>query len=529
MKLTPSPFPVNAAVVAYIRDSGGEEQDLSVAGQEAAIRAWCAEHSLHLYAIYVDAAAPGSSTSTRRQFLSLIHDLQTGLPVAGLVVWRSNRLGRNLDDMQYYSADLRRRGYIIHSLTDPIPGGSAGRLVEFALQWKDQIFLEQLSEDVRRGLGHIVRQYGAVPGTPPRGFRRVSVTVGNRRNGQPHILHRWEPDPEQAPLVRLAFEMRVGGATLRQIAQATGLYKSVNCWCTFFVNPIYKGVLHYGDQIIPDYCDPIVPPALWEAAQTSTPANPRRAAASPLLLSGLLRCAHCGGAMVVNNGIENRMYYECSRRHRSHDCPARNIPAAVLDDAVVDKVLNELATVENLISLQAEVHAQADATQAAIRSRRAELESALSASRRAIANLVRTISETGGTASLVTALRERESESAALELELAATRNLGAPAPNHSRESLTKFYNLLKQAFTTGDVQTRRAVLAGFVLSVTVKREGKEIAGEIEYIPPIPKTQAGGPGFLGLLEVPPGGHRHKPKIAIYSATIIRGDKSNSKT
>jgi DNA invertase Pin-like site-specific DNA recombinase len=67
-----SPFQPGDLVVAYLRDSGHEDQELSVEQQEAAIRAWCDDQQLILTRLFIDAAAPGSSTGGRGQFLEMI-------------------------------------------------------------------------------------------------------------------------------------------------------------------------------------------------------------------------------------------------------------------------------------------------------------------------------------------------------------------------------------------------------------------------------------------------------------------------
>lgn len=198
------PFSPGARVSGYFRDSGGDEQDLSVSRQLAEFRRWLEEHGLVEGAIFTDAARPGSSVVGREAFQRMLRHFRSGAPEAGLVIWRSNRFGRNVEDSQFYKADLRRQGYLVYSLTDKIPPDRYGKLIEFVLDWKDEEFLQALGEDVKSGLRHIVETYGAVPGTPPHGFLREPVKVGLRRDGRPHLLHRWVPDQTLAPLVRRA-------------------------------------------------------------------------------------------------------------------------------------------------------------------------------------------------------------------------------------------------------------------------------------------------------------------------------------
>jgi len=300
-----SPFKPGDSVAAYLRDSGGDDQDQSVAQQEHEVRAWCARNRLTLARIFKDEAKSGSTTVGRDDFWRMIQYFHNGAGERGVVIWRTNRFGRNINDSQYHKADLRRRGFLVHSLKDNIPEGSAGQLIEFALDWKDQVFIEQLSEDVKRGLRELGQGYGFVPGPPPRGFKRERVLIGRRRDGSEHVGHRWIPDPVMVPLVQRAFAMRARGDTIPQIITATGLYKTDGSFTTFFTNRLYLGELVFADITISDYCEPIVDQRTWDEAQRvgvsrshprSDLHHPRRIV-SPFLLSGLLHCQECGSPM----------------------------------------------------------------------------------------------------------------------------------------------------------------------------------------------------------------------------------------
>ena len=186
----------------------------------------------------------------------MMHHFRDGAPEAGLVIWSYSRFARDFDDAQFYRADIRRRGYLFHSLNDEVPDGPMGRLFEAVIDWKNEQFLEDLSRDVKRGLSDLVRTHGALPGTPPRGFKREPVQIGARRDGRPHIVHRWVPDPELVPMVQQAFALRAAGASLNEIHQTTALYNSLNSYTTFFSNRLYIGILEFGDLTIENYCEP---------------------------------------------------------------------------------------------------------------------------------------------------------------------------------------------------------------------------------------------------------------------------------
>lgn len=518
------PFTPGDILCGYFRDSGGDEQDLSVERQVAEFRRWLEENGLREGTLFTDAARPGSTIVGRQGFQSMLRHFRSGqAEEAGLVVWRSNRFGRNTNESQFYKADIRRRGYIIHSLTDKIPPDRYGQLIEYLLDWKDEDFLQSLSEDVSSGLRHIVETYGAIPGTPPRGFTRVPVEVGKRRDGRPHILHRWEPDETMTPLVRRAYQMLLDGAPLSTIQIATGLYSSINSWTTFFRNPIYKGVLHYKNLVIENYCPPVVATATWEQAQRILDAragrrhisnekrpdlHPRRAA-STWLLSGLLRCARCDAPM---NGhiVLDRSYYVCSRAHRRRDCDAVYIPSTSLEEAVIARIQGLLDDPEALAAAQAHQVQEFEQAAGDFPARRKELVIRLDNLRRQISRLAEAIAEHGHSPALLTKLTALETQEYELNDELAQIDHLlqARPEPiGHDR--ILRLAGRFMGVLATCTPDEKRQALAGWIHRLVAEREGKTVRVAMAvYVPPLPGPDP--PASHGKIRVlhtaPPWGH-----------------------
>jgi DNA invertase Pin-like site-specific DNA recombinase len=90
--------------------------------------------------------------------------------VDGIIFWSFSRLARDQLDSQFIKADLRRRGYFVHSMTDDIPSGEFAPVIEALIDWKNERFLKDLSKDVRRGLHDLARDGYAPGGFPPRGI-----------------------------------------------------------------------------------------------------------------------------------------------------------------------------------------------------------------------------------------------------------------------------------------------------------------------------------------------------------------------
>jgi DNA invertase Pin-like site-specific DNA recombinase len=488
----PSTLPPGSAVWAYLRDSGGPSQGESIDRQRSEIEAYCRQNGLRLAHVFQDAARSGGSTTGRDDFDELIRRSADPDPPAGLLVWDFARLSRSLDDSGYYKAVLRKNGLVIHSLTDAIPEGPYSRMVEVVIDIANEEKRRQVSRDTASGLRHIVDLYDAMPGTPPAGYMRSPVHVGTRRDGSAHILHRWVPDPEKAPLVLRAFQMRAEGATYRQIRKATGLFQSKNSYPTFFNNTIYKGERWYSGRTYP--CDPIITPELWDAVQRMGQLRSReryglqhpRRLSSRYLLSGLAICQECGSPMLGYKIMGQRLYYVCGRSRRRMDCGGRHVPARQIETAVIAKIQDDILTLENMLRVQSVQREVWNSLWAQKEQSAASRTRALSLVRKRITRLTEAIGISGQTRALLEALRNAEAERDALEIELEQLA-LNQPEPELPAAAMAEIAASINTRLNGEDEQTRKQAIREVVQRVLIRREGNRAIAVIEY--QLPKTK----------------------------------------
>jgi Site-specific recombinases, DNA invertase Pin homologs len=362
------PFELGTSVVAYLRDSGGDDQDLSVAQQSIQIREWAEKNHLFLSRIFADEATPGSTTVGRVAFAEMIaHFHRQDHQDKGVVLWKYSRFSRDIDDAQFFKADLRRRGIVIYSLNDNIPESIDGRIMEALIDWMNARFLEDLSVDVRRGLQHNFKQYGAMPGFPPRGFKRETRDIGSRRDGSPHSISRWVPDPLWWERCKQAWKMRASGISIHEIHRQLHLFKSLSSYTTFFTNRLYLGELKYGETTIQNYTEAMITQEEWDLVQADHLVNseihkpspkqkvlnhPRRSGSS-FLLSGLLFCPYCGspmnGTIIPTKAGKRLRYYHCRNAKQRQGCTSKRIPSGSIDEIVL-KSLREYILDPTLIA-----------------------------------------------------------------------------------------------------------------------------------------------------------------------------------
>lgn len=504
MNHTKSEFQPGAPVVAYVRDSGGDDQELSVPEQVQAIQEWCDQEGVRLVRVFQDVARSGKTIAGRDEFDRMVEFFKRpDCPVDGLILWQFARFARNFNDAQYFKADIRRRGFIIHSMLDNLPSGIDGYFFEAASDWKYERWRHEHSLAVKRGLSYMVRTYKVVPGNPPRGFLAEVVDIGMRRNGMAHKGHRWVPDPACKPLIKKAFELRAAGIPYKRIETETGLYHSKTAWNHFFANRLYAGELRYGEISIQDYCEPIVDSVTWARVQEINQANlstkPRLPAArhprrvnSGYMLSGMVYCAICGSPMsgeTINSqakGIINR-YYACNNRKRGGDCASRNIPQAALERAVLDAACDHILSAVKLMDMQAALQEARSKRQDDLTVMIRDQKRSVDKIEKKIKHLVRAIADTGHSSALLDELRELEKHRDLSRVELLAMeKTLAQRPPAMDIEELDITAQSIKNALERADVRTKREILGAFIDRISVERQDKLIKGLITFFYPIP-------------------------------------------
>ena len=529
----PSTLPPGSSVWAYLRDSGGDTQDRSITRQLEAIQAYCKQYKLQLVHTFKDIAKSGTTTAGRDDFHRMIaqSDQKENNP-AGLLLWSFSRFGRNLDDATYFKARLRRNDIIIHSLTDQIPDGPYSRFVETLVDISNEERSRQTSIDAKDGLRSIVSQ-GAVPGTPPRGFKRVPIATINPRTGEERKNHKWVPDPKVIPKVRKAFQMRASGSTLREIHNATHLYGSINSYRTFFTNRIYIGILEFGGMVIEKYCPPIVDMDTWNAVQARIEEtgqkqfkdlHPRRAN-SIYLFSGMIRCAKCDSPMSGNSVTfkSNRgrdEAYRCSRARRRFEdprCDAVRISRQKLEDLVLSTLTEYILIPDNLIAVQELAVQNQTYGEAERNERRSTLLQYRADASRQIANITRAIADAGHSDALLNSLKEKESLRAQIKAELDELAIPIQTIPNLSTQQIESASKVLIDQLNKAPLEKRRQILRGIVHEVRAERHGKIISALITYYYPPNLSGAEDPPFdsaptdnvLSMYPPPVGAHLYR--------------------
>lgn len=148
------------------------------------------------------------------------------------------------------------------------------------------------------------------------------------------------PDPVEAPKVVRAFELRASGAPWVVVGGELG--RGHSSAKKVVGNRVYLGEIRLlvEDELVvnPAAHEPLVSRAVWEAAQLSHP-RPPRGPVTTALLSKLIRCAGCRGAMSMSRSHDTPIYRCASHMRVRGRCEAPAVVSASLVEGYVEGVM----------------------------------------------------------------------------------------------------------------------------------------------------------------------------------------------
>lgn len=319
--------------VAYCRVSTEDqaEEGYSIEGQISKLTDYARVHDLGDVTVITDPGLSGKNLERPglQQVLQMADDGQ----LAHVLVWRLDRLSRNLGDLILLADRFGQLGVGLHSFSEKLDLSSAtGRMFYNVLGSFAQFYREQLSENVQMGLAQ-ARAEGRWVNRPPAGYDLVHGEL--------------VPNAEAAKIVRI-FEMRANGASQTTIEDTVGVKHSH--LVAILRNRAYLGEIPHKGEWFPGKHPPLITEELWEAAHKGRTPGIKR---GKDLMSGKVRCGRCGRSMSLDGNGQGQHYYRC--KHRGQGCrqPVRSnkglLRAAVLglelllDEEMRDAIRRHLA------------------------------------------------------------------------------------------------------------------------------------------------------------------------------------------
>ena len=371
------------ALYARVSTVKQAEKDLSIPDQLRQLRDWCTRQG---HAVAVEYREPGASAmdDRRPEFQRMIAEAcRVPRPFAAVLVHSQSRFFRDVEGFLTYERRLKRAGVRLISITQPVEEGAGGQMIRQVFSVFDQYQSEETGKHTARAMNENARR-GFFNGSRPLfGYRAVEVeALGNKGKKR-----RLAVDETEAALVRTVFTLYLHGEhglPLGFFGVARSLNRQgVTCrgraWSKKRVEQILRDRSYMGEHYFnktagktgtrkPQSEWVLCPVPLIVSAETFAAVQqqramrqpsqvPPRVVGSPTLLTGLLKCGACGGRMVLQTGNGGRYrYYACSARVLTgEECATGNVPAPVLDRAVLQGFADRVLRPERVTRLLEEV------------------------------------------------------------------------------------------------------------------------------------------------------------------------------
>ncbi|QAT61002.1 recombinase family protein [Acidilutibacter cellobiosedens] len=369
--------------VLYPRVSTEMQVDgFSLDGQRSSLKRFADREEMIVVDIYEDAGKSGKSIEGRPAFKKMLSDIENGLQIDYILVYKLSRFGRNAADILNSLEFIQSYGINLICIEEGIDSSQAsGKLLISVLSAVAEIERENIIEQTMNGRKEKARQGGWNGGFAPYGYYLKDKNLFIQE--------------EEAEVIRIIYdkfantEMGYGGVAqylnlqgIKKIQRQNG---KLSEWSGHLVrqildNPVYYGKIAFGrrarekvkgtknqyrqawqeEYIVADgKHEAIISEELWNKVrekriETGIKQPSKVGKDRSHLLTGLLRCPVCGGPMYTNkhawtnkDGTYKEVYYYvCSRNRmvRGKSCTYK----AMLKKTEIEPLV--IASIKELVS-----------------------------------------------------------------------------------------------------------------------------------------------------------------------------------
>lgn len=503
-----------AVIYARVSDRRQAEEDVSVPSQiELGHKKATEELSATVLRTFSDLGRSGFREGGRVEFIAAV-DFAITMGVDYFLCWSSSRFARNRFEAAVYKRQLDRAGVRLVYVSNNIDVTTdEGWIADAMFELVDEMTSRNISKDTKRSMVRNAQRGYFCGGRIPFGFQ----TEPDKDEPKRRRLVALEAE---AAIVRRIFALRARGLGAYQITvilATEGVPYRHSKWSkkavlTILRNPVAIGMSRFNrtdsrrqttrpreEWILVESHSPIVDRDVFDrvqemmdaAAEQTISGSPK----STHAFTGILRCASCGGGLVVETGKGRHgrlySYYRCRRVRQGEGCTAgQRYRADKVDNWLSDVILGRVLSPENLQDILNEISAAADAWGKEKNDRNRQLKREITDLRTRNSRLYDLLELQGRDApnlgDLTARLRENNNRVKVLEAELEALTLPGPTAPSLTVQDLSDFLRqLLKDP---GNAVRARTFYASFIHGIRIG-DGE---AAIEYDPA--KLAATAPG-----------------------------------
>ena len=314
MNRTDSRARATGVIYGRVSSKDQEKEGFSIPAQLRLLRQYATSVGLRVEEEYVDVET--AKRAGRQSFGTMVAFLKRHPSCRVILVEKTDRLYRNLKDW----VTLDELDLEIHFVKENVIVSPSSRSSEKLMHGIKVLmaknYIDNLSEETRKGMLEKAEQ-GIWPSYAPLGYCNVMGP-----NGKKTI----EPDPGLSPLITRLFEWYGTGQyslleVTRLVRRAGMGYRKSGATPPKSVihkilrNRIYTGDFDWDGMTYRGFHQPLVSRELWEHVQgilDGRVGNRRQKAKHDFAFSGIIRCGHCGCALVGEMKKGRYVYYHCT-------------------------------------------------------------------------------------------------------------------------------------------------------------------------------------------------------------------------
>ena len=354
---------------AYIRVSDERQDEYSPDSQLKKIREYASKEGYIIPDEYVfyDDGISGRNVKKRDDFNRMIATAKDkSHPFETIFVWKFSRFARNQEQAILYKNLLRKNNVSVVSVSEPIPDGHFGTLIERIIEWMDEFYSINLGVEVSRGMEEKISR-----GEP----------ICNAPFGYYMKDKKWLVDESASGIVREIFQRFADGEGMRSIAVDIG-NRGVrtrqgnppeNRWIDYMLNnPSYTGKVrqspngsraiskrnyHNEDiKIVDGQHEAIISIELWDKVQerlkqikASYPKYAKREQKADYMLKGIVRCSCCGGTLAMSavvSGKNKTRTMQCCNYAKGSCTVSHSVTVPKVEKALIESLEQMIETMQ---------------------------------------------------------------------------------------------------------------------------------------------------------------------------------------
>jgi site-specific DNA recombinase len=339
-----------AVGIVRVSQVGGREGErfVSPAEQRERIEATCAREGFRLIDVHEEMDVKGDTPIAQRAGLRAAIETVEARKAEVVVGAYFDRLFRSLSTQAEVIDRIESAGGKVLAVdVGQVTNASAGQwLSGTMLGAVSEYFKRSVKERSAEGQARAVAR-GATP------WARVQLGYTRRKDGT------LEPNAQEIPIVRRAFEMRDAGKPVTQIRnmlKSHDIERSHRGVQVMLASRVYLGEVHFGKLVNLKAHEPIIERELFERVQRMVIPRGRKPKSMRLLARlGVLRCGSCGARLSAMK-LPKQNDYPIYRCPSTSDCDHHvTISADIAESVIVERVRAALADIEGRASAEGNV------------------------------------------------------------------------------------------------------------------------------------------------------------------------------